>query len=56
MQRKLRRKVVEEYLKLTHYLHMGKQYKYDHIIDMINYLDVSHSINNKIIESYFLSL
>ena len=41
----LKDKVISEYKKLIAYLGLGKQVDYSNIIDMINFLEVKHAID-----------
>ena len=53
----LKKKIIIEYNKLVKGLNVGKQYNYDHIIDMINLLYTYNNLNRpEFIESHFINL
>ena len=53
----MKAKVVAEYQKMIHSLQLGYSYKYDYILDMINFIEVgSHTSNPPLIQEYFLNL
>lgn len=50
----LREKIIIEYKKLIEALQFGKAYDYQHILDMINFLEIKDNLNNPdLIEHYF---
>ena len=52
----MKQKVVFEYSKLIQYLHVGKEYDYQHILDMINYIEIHEVLDNpEIVAKYFLN-
>lgn len=53
----IKRKIIEEYRKMLKEYEKGKTYKYDYILDMINFLDVREYLDNPLyIEAKFLSI
>lgn len=53
---KVKEKIVSEYDKLVLSLHVGKEFDYSHIIDMINFIDISeHTNNQEAISNYFIN-
>ena len=52
----IKKKIVSEYYKLVKSLNIGKQYDYNHILDMINFIDVEENTNNpELIKNYFIN-
>lgn len=52
----IKKKIISEYYKLVKNLNVGKQYDYNHILDMINFIDVEENTNNpELIKNYFIN-
>lgn len=55
MQKEIKLKIIQEYKNYLKGLFVGKNYDYQHILDMINFVEVSeYTKNPEIIKSYFL--
>ena len=52
----LKRKIVDEYHKMTRQLFVGKTVDYDYILDMITFTEIgSLSCNPELIQNHFLN-
>lgn len=52
----LKQKIVQEYQKMVVALSVGKQFKYDYILDMITFTEMGSTTNNpELIQNYYLN-